>query len=76
MIFSVQDLKDAYAEAYQWALRRAGPLDHAAINDMFGELNEIDMSTGKGYLLHELVKADIAYLCKCFKEGSKHGDDE
>lgn len=75
MIFSVQDLKDAYAEAYQWALRRAGPLDHAAINDMFGELNEIDRSTSKGYLLHELVKADIAYLCQCFKEG-KHVNDE
>lgn len=68
MIFSAQDLKDAYAEAYKWALRRAGPIDRTKMNDMVGDLLQVNRSTGKGYLLHELMKANIAYLCKCYKE--------
>jgi hypothetical protein len=37
---------------------------------MVGDLLQVDRSTGKGYLLHELLKANIAYLCKCYKEDS------
>ena len=72
MIFDAADYKAAFFEAYQWGLAHAGPVDAPKMNAMCLDLQKIDVTTGKGLLLHELIKANIAYIAECYgivKEG-------
>ncbi len=74
MIFSGKDYREAFAEVYQFGVENAKPLDTAAMNDMFGALNELtaasreDPENGKLFLKLWLMKGLVGYLCNCFKE--------
>lgn len=70
--FSIKDIREAFAEAYQFGIERAGPLKKEKVSDICGELVTLneqvrkDPKNAKVRLRRDLKKAVFSYLCGCF----------
>lgn len=71
-VFSIKDLREVFAEAYQFGIERAGPLTKEKVSDICGELVTLNKQVrdepenAKLRLRRDLEKAVFSYLCGCF----------
>ena len=77
-VFSIKDLREAFAEAYQFGIERAGPLTKEKVSDICGDIVALskqideDPKNASIRLRKDLKQSVFNYLCMCFlleKEG-------
>lgn len=76
--FSIKDFRDAFAEAYQFGIERAGSLTEEKLSDICGDIVALskqideDPKNASIRLQKDLKQSVFNYLCMCFpleKEG-------